>query len=112
VYKEIIELKKLTSSINTNDFANADEKGAFLFISFFAYNEIISNLLFAKYYSCLLANHNNIQYIGSVPVLKGGQKVLKSIHLKETNINHKELKSYSATVEEVLLNEDVFKIIF
>jgi transcriptional regulator with XRE-family HTH domain len=112
VYNAIIEFKKHVSSININDFASIDEKGGLLFISFFAYNEIISNLLFTKYYSYLLANHNNIKYIGSIPVLKGGQKVLKSIHLKETNIEHKELKSYSATLEEALLNEDVFKIIF
>jgi len=101
--------------ITENDFASFEEEACSLPFSFFAYNEKTASLLFIRYYAHLIANQNSIIEVGTTPLLDEGRKIVKAMHLThlhDLEVEHGTLSAYSAPLEDVLINEDVLRVIF
>lgn len=114
-YKRMLSFELHAASITDEDFAEPGEESSLFLLSFYAYNEKIASLLFIRFYAHLIANQDNIKEIGTTPILEGAKKMTEKIHL--SLINQKtdatnNLSAYSASLEEVLINEDVLKVIF
>jgi len=98
-----------------DDFAYFNEEASIIPLSFFAYNDKVAAILFIRYYSHLIANQDTIVEVGGIHLLKGGKKIFEKMHLQHVEdkiIEGKTLSSYSAPLEDVLINEDVLKMIF
>jgi len=115
IFQKLISFEMKIKDIVSEDFATFEEDGCNFPFSFFAYNEKIASLLYIRYYAHLISHQNDIQEIGAISILKGGEKLIEKIHLKHFKddvVDDLTLKSYSATINDVLLNEDVLKVVF
>jgi len=115
VFKKIISLEMHIHDITEDDFASFEEEACSLPFSFFAYNEKTASLLYIRYYAHLIANQNSILEVGTTPLLDEGRKVVKSMHLTHLHdkvIEKGTLSAYSAPLEDVLINEDVLRMVF
>ena len=115
VFKKVLAFEVSVADITEDDFAGLNEEASLLPFSFFAYNDRVATLLFIRFYAHLIANQDTIIEVGSTPLLEGGKKILEKMklqHVKDKTIESKTLSSYSAPLEDVLINEDVLKMIF
>lgn len=115
IFQQIINFEMKITDLNINDFASMEEEACLLPFSFFAYNKNIAALLFIKYYAYLIENQDTIAEIGSTPLLKSGKKLMETMHLQHVEdklIEGITLCSYCASLEKVLINEDVLKLIY
>lgn len=115
VFKRVISFKMQIRDITEDDLAGFEEESCNLPIAFFAYNEKTATLLFLRYYAHLIANQDSIIEVGTTPLLDGDRKLGKAIHLThlaDLKVESGTLSSYSAPLEDVLINEDVLKMIF
>ncbi len=115
IFKKIIAFEMYLHEINENDFASFEEKACSLPMGFFAYNEKTASLLFLRYYAHLIANQDMIIEVGTTTVLDGGRKIVEAMHLTHRNdlkVEAGTVSAYSAPLEDVLINEDVVKMIF
>jgi transcriptional regulator with XRE-family HTH domain len=115
VFNKIISFEMKSCNITENDFASFEEKACSLPIGFFAYNEKTASLLFLRYYAHLIANQDTITEVGATPILDGARKLVEAMHLKhlaDLTVDSGTLSAYSAPLEDVLINQDVVKMIF
>ncbi len=115
IFQKIINFELELRDITKNDFANFDEMGCNMPISFFAYNEKSSTLLIVRYYAHLIANQDVILELGALPVLDSARKIVEKMNMKEYKkkiVPKGVLTSYHASLSEALINESVLKMIF
>ena len=115
VFEKLLSFQMDEQDIATEDFATFEEKGCNYILSFFASNEKSASLLFLRYYAHLIANQNTISDVGALTILDDGRKLisrLKLKYLKDVHVKEGHISSHRATLSEVLLNEDVLKMIF
>ena len=115
VFKKIISFEIQVNDVTENDIATFEEEACSFPIGFFAYNEKVASLLFLRYYAHLIANQDTIIEVGSTPLLDGGRKLVEAIHLthlNDSNIENDTVSAYSAPLEDVLINQEVLKMIF
>lgn len=115
IFQKIIDFEMSLNDIKDSDFANFEEMGSNFPIAFFAYNDKNATLLVLRYYAHLIANQDVIESVGTTPLLSGAKKIALKTHLKHNKDKITEkgtLSSYSANLEDVLLNESVLKMIF
>jgi transcriptional regulator with XRE-family HTH domain len=114
-FEKILSLKLKFIDLSDDDFARFDEKGSIFHLSFFTYNELIASLFYIRYYAYLINNQEYIKDIGTTPVLESAKKLLEKIHvkhLKDKRYKNKKVSIYKSPLEDVLLNENLFRIIF
>lgn len=114
-YQKIINFEININDIDESDFASFKEKGSNFAIAFFAYNDKNATLLFLRYYAHLIANQDLIENVGATPVLTGAKKIVQKMNMKhyiDKETDKGTLSSYSATLEDILLNESVLKMLF
>jgi len=111
IYKKIIYLEAKLQDLKYNDFASPEEEGCEFLLNFYAYHQSIAQMLFADYYIHLIHNQLLIKEIGTTPTLKSVISLLKKMNLKHIT-SKRELKSYSSSLEDVLLNKNALKVIF
>jgi len=115
VFEEVLSFERELKTLKDEDFSKDSQVGCSLPIAFFAYNNTIASFLYLRYYANLIANQNYILEVGSTTVIDGTVKLVEKIHLKKYKSSSKkseELTSYKANLEDVLLRDDVFKMIF
>jgi len=115
IFNSILNFDRDLKDIKVSDFASFDELGCNMPISFFAYNDKSSTLLIVRYYAHLIANQDVISEVGTIPLLDGAKKILQKMHLhhyKDKTVEQGVLSSYSASLSDVLLNEEVMKMLF
>lgn len=115
VFKKIISFEMHINDITQEDISDFQEKACSLPVGFFAYNEKVASLLFLRYYAHLLANQDTIIEVGTTPLLDGGRKIVEAMHLThidDLKIENNTVSAYSAPLDDVLLNEDVLRMIF
>ncbi len=115
VFKQVINFDKKIKEIEIADFANFEQMGSNIPIAFFAYNDKSSSLLILRYYAHLIANQNYIESVGTTPILDGAKKIVQKMSLKfykEKKIKQGVISSYTAPLSEVLINENVLKMLF
>ncbi len=114
-FKKLIAFEMNLIELVDRDFATPDEEACNFPFAFFAYNDKVASLLYLRYYAHLIANQDTIAEVGTTPLLKSGKKLVEKIHLKhikDKKLDSGTLSSYSAPIEDVLINEDVLRMIF
>ena len=115
IFKKLISFEILANELRDEDFADFEEEACSFPISMFAYNDTVAVLLYVRYYAHLIANQNTIIEVGNTPLLSDGKKLVEKMnleHLLDRKINGETLSAYSASLEDVLVNENVLKMIF
>lgn len=114
-FKKLLAFEMFANEITDENFANFEEEACVFPIAIFAYNDKVATLLYLRYYAHLIANQDTIIEVGTTPLLKGGKKLLEKMHLThllDKQVDGKVLSAYSSSLEDVLINEDVLKMIF
>jgi DNA-binding XRE family transcriptional regulator len=115
IFNQIIDFKTTPDKITINDFATFNEIGCNFPISFFAYNNKSSTLLFLRYYAHLIANQDIIDSVGTTPLLDGAKRIVQKMNMtphKEKSIKQGVLTSYYAPLKNLLINKATIKILF
>lgn len=115
VFEKLMNFEMNEEDITVEDFASFEEHGCKYILSFFASNENSASLLFLRYYAHLIANQRIISDVGVLTILDDGRKLVNRLnleHLKDVRVKEGTLSSHCATLSEVLINEDVLKMIF
>ena len=115
IFKKLLSFNMEANELTDADFADFEEEASMFIIAVFAYNDKVAALLYLRYYAHLIANQDSIIEVGTTPLLKGGKKLVEKMHLrhmKDKKVKEETLSSYSAPLEDVLINEDVLKMLF
>jgi len=115
VFEKVMNFEITILDISEEDFAGFDEMGSNYPLMFFANNEKVASLLFIRYYAHLIANQNNIKEVGSTPLRDSGRKLVEKMklhHYKDKKDTHNAISAYRSSLEDVLINETVLKMIF
>ncbi len=115
VFKKLLSFEIKVKDVSHNDFASFEEEACNFPVAIFAYNEKVASLLYVRYYAHLISNQDTIIEVGTTPLLKGAKKLLEKMHchhIEDKEIDGRTLASYSAPLEEILINEDVLKMVF
>ena len=115
VFENLLSYKCDLASLSDSDFAQDSEIGCSFPVTFFAYNQTTAALLYLQYYANLIANQDYISDVGITPILDSSIKLAEKIGLvkyKTVKTDRGENSSYKASLEDVLLREDVFKMLF
>jgi transcriptional regulator with XRE-family HTH domain len=115
IFKKLLTFEMQAKDLTDNDFANAQEETSIFLLSVFAYTNKIATLLYLRYYAHLIANQDTIVDVGSTPLLADGKKLAEKMHLrhiKDKKLEEETLSAYSAPIEDVLINEDILKMVF
>jgi len=115
VFKKLLSFKMLVNELRDDNFANFTEEACLFPISVFAYNTKVASLLYLHFYAHLIANQDTVIEVGVTPLLDGGKKLAEKMHLThmlDKKINGKVISAYSSSLENVLINKDVLKIVF
>lgn len=114
-FKKILSFEMQIIELNDSDFASYEEESCHLPFAIFSYNDTVAALLYLRHYAHLIANQDTVVEVGTTPLLNGGKKLVEKIHLKhigDKTVGGETLSAYSAPLEDVLINEDVLKMIF
>lgn len=116
VFQKIINFEMQKSELSLEDFASFDEMGSNFMLSFYALNDKVATMLFIRYYAHLIANQTKIKEIGVITTLDDVKKVVHKMNLQETKSmlsdDQIELKSYKQSLSNVLISENVVKMLF
>jgi transcriptional regulator with XRE-family HTH domain len=111
IYDKIMTFDMNPKDIQDSDFADYNQSGSHLLLSFYAYNQSVAQMLFMRYYAHLILNQDYISEIGTTPLLQGAIKLIEKMHIKPLS-HHDKLRAYSSPLQDILLNEDTLKMIF
>ncbi len=114
VFKRVIAFTLALNDLDEKDFANLDEPGCILSLVFFAYNDQNAVLLLIRHYAHLIAEQESIEEVGALTAHPDGRRFVKRLHFKEhhTHSTFSDIVSYRGSLESLLLNEDVLKMLF
>ena len=116
IFQKIINMEMKNSEIKESDFAQKNEVGSIILLSFYAINQKVASMLFVRHYAYLIANQKIINEIGVSTVLEEVQKTVENMNLE--HFKSKKMKDstkvevYKATLGKVLASEYVVKMIF
>ena len=116
IFQKIINFEMQKSELTIDDFASFDEMGSNFMLSFYALNDKVATMLFIRYYAHLIANQTRIKEIGVITTLDDVKRVVNNMSLEETKSmmtdDKVELKSYKQSLANVLVTENVVKMLF
>ncbi len=115
IFQKVIDFELDLKDITIEDFADLNESGSLFPIAFFAYNDICSTLLILRFYAHLIANQDFIKSVGATPLLHGAKKIVHKMNMhphKERIVAQGTLTSYHASLDDILINEPVMKMLF
>ena len=115
VFKAVLSFEKSLETLNSDDFATFEEEGSVYPISVFAYNSDIASLLYIRFYAHIIAHQDTIVEVGTIAFVEDAKKLLEKIHLhllSSKKIAGETLSVYSAPLEDVIINKEIFKMIF
>ena len=110
-YEKVMNFKMDYMDITVEDLASSNEKGSYMSMGLFAMNENAIALLFVRFYAYLIINQNNISKVGTQISDTDAVNMAKNFGLKK-RASSKDLISYDASIKEVLLTEQIIKMLF
>ena len=111
VYQKILQFQKDLLEIEDNDIAAATEQGAYFFVGMFTMNDKALSLLFIRLYADLILHQEHLSALGTVLSKEDVETMARNINMKKVG-SQEELIAYSGSLKEILLNEQVIKILF
>lgn len=115
VFEDILLFKRDLKTLNEEDFTQGDEKGCSFPLTFFAYNQKSASLLYLHYYAYLITHQESILEVGMTVRLESVVKLVDKIELKKYHrdtTQERARTSYKSSLEDILLREDVFRMLF
>jgi len=115
IQQQILHFDKAFSELIAENFSSFDEPGGYIITHFFAWNDKSATLLIIRYYAHLIANQHNITSIGAAVYYEEGKEILANMNLHTLDTyteNGIEITSYYETLSNILLNENVVKMLF
>jgi len=111
IYNKILDFQMDYEDITTADLAVDGEDGSYMSIGIFAMNKKALSLLFIRFYAYLIMYQKQISYIGTLISEEDAIEIATNFGLKRGATN-KDLTVYSASIKDVLLTEQIIKILF
>ena len=115
IFERIIKFDMQEKDLNISHFATFEEVGCNYLFNFFAQSNKAASLLYLRYYAHLIANQKIISKIGATAMMNEAKSLLERInlnHSKDITIDGYKISSYEASINDVLLNASVIKMIF
>ncbi|SFZ97781.1 hypothetical protein MNB_SV-5-151 [hydrothermal vent metagenome] len=116
VFEKLMNFEMKKSEITDADFADVDEVGSNVLLSFYAVNVKVATMLFIRHYAYLIANQKIIEEVGVITSVSEVKKTLSNMNLKlyknrllENSVN---VETYREKLKYVLASEYVVKMIF
>ncbi|BDY11898.1 hypothetical protein HCR_02100 [Hydrogenimonas cancrithermarum] len=110
-YHKIMTFQMDYLDISTTDLALDGEDGSYLSVSLFAMNEKALALMFIRFYAYLILNQKTITHIGALVSEEDAVEIATNFGLKKV-AKEDDLIAYSGTIKDVLLTEQIIKILF
>jgi len=111
IYTKVMSFEMDYMDITYEDLASKDEQASYFSMGLFAMNEKAIALLFVRFYAYLIIGQKKILEIGTLISDKDAVNVAENFGLKESTTKQ-DLIAYSATTKEVLLTEQIVKMLF
>jgi len=111
IYKKVMNFEMDYMDITTSDLANVNEKGSYMSMGLFAMNEKAMAILFVRFYAHLIINQKNIQKVGTLISDSDAVNMAKNFGLQKSK-QKDDLIVYDATIKEVLLTQQIIKMLF
>ena len=111
VYHKIMTFQMNYLDISIMDLALDEEDGSYLSVSLFAMNEKALALMFIRFYAYLILNQKIISHIGALVSEEDAIEIATNFGL-EKGAEEDDLIAYSGTIKDVLLTEQIIKILF
>jgi len=111
IYTKVMSFEMDYMDITYEDLASKDEQASYFSMGLFAMNEKAIALLFVRFYAYLIIGQKKILKIGTLISDEDAVNVAKNFGLKESTTKQ-DLIAYSATTKEVLLSEQIVKMLF
>ncbi len=116
IFNKIIDFQMKKSEISIEHFAEPNETGSILLLSFYALNNTTAVMLFIRYYAYLIANQEKIVKIGGITKSGEAIKFAESMNLQKVGQllvdDGTTIESFSQTLPEALASENVIKMLF
>lgn len=115
VFEKLMQFEITIKDLTVDDIADTNEEGCSVPLTFFALNDKTATLLILRYYAYLIANQQYIVSVGTTPLLESGKKIVQKMHLQrfqEKQTKYGTITSYKASLDTVLVNKSLVKILF
>lgn len=110
-YRKILQFKKDFLTIENEDIATKSEQGAYFSVGMFTMNDKALSLLFIRLYAELIIHQEHTTALGTIITKEDAETMVRNINMKKVG-SEGELTAYSGSLKELLLNEQVVKILF
>ena len=115
VFGDLMDFKINESELTIKDFADTNEMGCDLILSFFAMNNKAATLLSIRYFAYLIATQQKIREVGAMSMKEDAIKLMENIHLHHYKSKaygpSLQRHSYRAPLSDVLINENVVRMV-
>lgn len=114
-FQKTMDFEILLSEIQPSHIAKADEPGCYFFFGFFGMSELVISMLWVNFYSWVIKQQNLIQQMGAIITSKEGEMIAKNMNTEnyqDFQLNGMTYHSFKATTEQMLITENVVKMLF
>ncbi len=115
IFEKLMNFDIHVSDLVRDDFADMDEMGCSLIISFFAMNTKAATLLSIRYFACLIVSQKNIKDVGALTMQKDAIRLMETINLSHYQSKDYESQitkqSFRAPLSDVLVNENIVRML-
>ena len=111
IYEKIMRFEYDYLEITSNDLAQKGEKGSYFSTGLFAMNEKAIALLFVRVYAHLILEQKKVMKIGTLISDNDAVNIAKNFGLQK-RYKKDNLIAYDAKIKEVLLTEQIIKMLF
>ena len=111
IYNKVMNFEMDYMDITSKHLASKDESASYFSMGLFAMNEKAIALLFMRLYAQLIIGQKKIFEIGTLISNGDAVNIAENFGL-EKSIRKQDLMAYSATIKEVLLTEQIVKMLF
>lgn len=111
IYDKVMNFEMDYMDVTTEHLALENEKGSYMSMGLFAMNDKALALLFVRFYAYLIINQKNILKIGTLISDNDAINIARNFGLQKYAVQD-DLMAYSAELKNVLLTEQIIKILF
>jgi len=115
VSRSLLHFEMPFNQLTDEDFASFQECGSHIITHFFAWNEKAATMLMLRFYAHLITHRQQIDQIGAAVYYDDAKTILGNMNIDPLTTYHEDgikIISYRSSIQKVLLNEHVVKILF
>lgn len=115
IFERAMNFEMDFNQLDDQHIASPEQPGSYLFFGFFGMSETVISILWVHFYSCLIKQQAVIQDLGAIITSKEGEMIAKNMNTENhttVELNHKTYQSYRATIKQMLITDNVVKMLF